>query len=168
MICINTHAQVVHTIVPSLYYGGANCVSRRSDTNASLLCDIHFLQISQRRFNQALFARLRPRRTNTLASGAAASSLAAHNGESFCVGTYHMPCMFRIPPVMTIHTSMIVKHISRLAGTDPFVLAGDFNFVPDSACYKIVTEGGEGLILRLGGRNRGLGHRAIRQRPYMA
>lgn len=52
-----------------------------------------------------------------------------------------MPCMFMVPSVMTIHTSMAVKHFARLAGEDPLIFAGDFNFTPDSACYKLATQG---------------------------
>lgn len=57
------------------------------------------------------------------------------------MGTYHMPCMFMIPAVMTIHTSMAIKHLAKLAGPDPLVFGGDFNFTPDSDCYKLATQG---------------------------
>ena len=87
-------------------------------------------QIAERRFNQALFARLRPKRGSS-----------APNGGAFCVGTYHMPCLFNIRPVMVIHTSLVIKHLARLAGSDPLVFAGDFNFNPDSECYKLAVEG---------------------------
>lgn len=42
---------------------------------------------------------------------------------------------------MVMHTSMVVKHVTKLAGSDPVVLAGDFNFNPASECYKLATEG---------------------------
>lgn len=87
-------------------------------------------QIAERRFNQALFARLRPK-----------GGSSAPNGGTFCVGTYHMPCLFNIRPVMVIHTSLVIKHLARLAGSDPLVFAGDFNFNPDSECYKLAVEG---------------------------
>lgn len=87
-------------------------------------------QLAERRANQALFARLRPK-----------GSTSAPNGGTFCVGTYHMPCLFNVPPVMVMHTSMVVKHLARLAGSDPLVFGGDFNFNPQSECYKLVTEG---------------------------
>lgn len=88
------------------------------------------LQVAERRYNQALFARLRLK-----------GDTAAPNGGVFCVGTYHMPCMFMIPAVMTIHTSMAIKHLTKLAGADPLVFGGDFNFTPDSECYKLATQG---------------------------
>lgn len=62
-------------------------------------------------------------------------------GPVFCVGTYHMPCLFTHRPVMAIHTSMVIKHLVELASSDQLVIAGDFNFNPVSECYKIVTEG---------------------------
>lgn len=86
------------------------------------------LQLGERRFNQALFVRLRAKDD-------------AANGGTFCVGTYHMPCLFNARPVMVMHTSMVIKHLARLAGSDPLVFAGDFNFNPDSECYKLATEG---------------------------
>lgn len=57
------------------------------------------------------------------------------------MGTYHMPCLFNIRPVMVIHTSLVIKHLAGLAGSDPLVFAGDFNFNPDSECYKLAVEG---------------------------
>lgn len=87
-----------------------------------------------------MFVRLRPRGEGPPVP-APPDAEAAPTARVFCVGTYHMPCLFRVPPVMTIHTSMLVRHVSRLSEADPFVIAGDFNFVPGSDCYKIVTEG---------------------------
>lgn len=66
-------------------------------------------------------------------------------GDEFCVSTYHMPCAFRFPHVMTCHTALAVHTaavFARQVGTDvPFVLAGDFNFDPKSECYDLVTSG---------------------------
>ncbi|CBJ31273.1 conserved unknown protein [Ectocarpus siliculosus] len=87
--------------------------------------------IAERRFNQVLFARLRPK------TGAADLP----NGGTFCIGTYHMPCLFNIRPVMVMHTSLAIRHLAKLAGPDPLVFAGDFNFNPDSDCYKLAVEG---------------------------
>lgn len=90
-------------------------------------------QIAERRFNQALFARLRPKEP----------SAKLLNGGTFCVGTYHMPCLFNVRPVMVMHTSLAIKHLAKLAGSDPLVFAGDFNFNPDSDCYKLAVQGGK-------------------------
>jgi hypothetical protein len=61
--------------------------------------------------------------------------------EEIVVGTYHMPCMFDVPPLMVAHVSLAVQHLQRFAGDTPYVLAGDFNFKPSSAEYRLVTEG---------------------------
>ncbi|CAM9752741.1 unnamed protein product, partial [Phaeothamnion confervicola] len=90
---------------------------------------------SRRRMNQLVFARLRLRQHGESAG------CSGRGGRVVCVGTYHMPCVFFNPPVMTIHTALVAQLMKRLSGNDPQILAGDFNFVPGSACYRIVTEG---------------------------
>lgn len=59
----------------------------------------------------------------------------------FCVGTYHMPCMYKTPEVMTILSETLYKSIIRRAGTTPFILAGDFNFGPSDSMYGIFDKG---------------------------
>ena len=62
--------------------------------------------------------------------------------DEFCVSTYHMPCAFRFPHVMTCHAALSVQAAATFAGKDtPFVLAGDFNFDPSSSSYALVTSG---------------------------
>ena len=58
------------------------------------------------------------------------------------VGTYHMPCDFRRPDVMQLHVAAAARQLQEYAGDLPCVLAGDFNFQPDSECYRLVTGGG--------------------------
>jgi mRNA deadenylase 3'-5' endonuclease subunit Ccr4 len=60
---------------------------------------------------------------------------------SFGVASYHMPCVFWAPKVMVLHTAVMLNETKRLAGHFPYVIAGDFNFVPGSACYRLVTTG---------------------------
>ncbi len=82
-------------------------------------------------------------------------------GCAFSISNYHMPCAFFAPAVMNIHTDMVSKRVQDLATeswksirgdesdqishelvrTVPYILAGDFNFLPDSAHYKLLTEG---------------------------
>ena len=59
------------------------------------------------------------------------------------IGNYHMPCAFRDPAVMTIHSDLVAYRIQSLAADkdEPFVLAGDFNIMPDSPQYKLLTTG---------------------------
>ncbi len=63
------------------------------------------------------------------------------SGEEFVVGTYHMPCAFDWPDQMRLHAAAVASQSLAFARGGPLVLAGDFNFKPDSDCYRIVTEG---------------------------
>jgi endonuclease/exonuclease/phosphatase family metal-dependent hydrolase len=83
----------------------------------------YYLQ-AKGRMNIMLFARLKE----------------VSSGKVVCVGTYHMPCMFWLPSVMVMHTALVSQRIKALAGNDPHVLAGDFNFKPDSSMYQLITE----------------------------
>ena len=85
----------------------------------------------------------------------------------FTVSTYHMPCMFKLPQgryyfiyrmlqaiitllyyrnvhdmiVMTIHSALAAQHAQKYARDDPCVLMGDFNFMPGSPQYDLLTKG---------------------------
>jgi len=64
--------------------------------------------------------------------------------SSFAISTYHMPCAFRTPQMMALHSSLSVRNIQQRAeqwGTSRYVLAGDFNLKPDSGLYKMITTG---------------------------
>lgn len=61
--------------------------------------------------------------------------------KDFWLGTYHMPCAFYAPKVMTIHTDLAVRHVEKLAGDLPYIIAGDWNIKPDSASYELLTTG---------------------------
>ncbi|GMH74739.1 hypothetical protein TrLO_g3369 [Triparma laevis f. longispina] len=61
--------------------------------------------------------------------------------DIFNVGTYHMPCAFRTPQVMTLHSELAVRRSQNLSEGKPFLLVGDWNFTPDSKTYEMVTTG---------------------------
>lgn len=85
---------------------------------------------ARKRTNEAVFARLRPR---------------AGCRRPFCVGTYHMPCLFGPPEkvrVMNIHAFLLLKRLREFAGQDPVVLMGDFNIKPDDSPYHLILSGG--------------------------
>lgn len=63
------------------------------------------------------------------------------SAESFCVATYHMPCAFYCPPIMVIHVAELIRQCQKLAENYPLIVLGDFNFMPDSSMYKLVTTG---------------------------
>jgi hypothetical protein len=83
-----------------------------------------YWRIAQRKKNQMIFIRLCPRQQQT---------------SYFCIATYHMPSAFKYPEVMLIHTKLLKNKVTSLAGEDPFILAGDFNFEPTSPSYSLLT-----------------------------
>ena len=84
---------------------------------------------SKWRFNQFVAVKLQNRCEDEAAS------------TPFWVGNYHMPCAFRTPAVMNIHADLVGCRIQKLAGDDPYVLAGDFNILPDSPHYSLLKTG---------------------------
>ena len=61
-------------------------------------------------------------------------------GKSLCIGTYHMPCLFKAPEVMAIHSLVVNDLMFQLAAGQNFILAGDFNSKPEDVDYQILTE----------------------------
>lgn len=61
--------------------------------------------------------------------------------HSFIVGTYHMPCAYQTPAVMIAHTALSTQHIQQFAKSDPYIFVGDYNFMPSSSQYTLVTTG---------------------------
>ncbi|KAL7512873.1 hypothetical protein ACHAXN_012671 [Cyclotella atomus] len=78
----------------------------------------------------------------------------------FSISNYHMPCAFYCPPVMNLHVDLAARRTQQLAtevwneiirkdesgendeiGSIPHIVAGDFNILPDSAHYKLITTG---------------------------
>ncbi|CAF0822981.1 unnamed protein product [Adineta steineri] len=62
------------------------------------------------------------------------------DGKSLCIGTYHMPCLFKIPDVMAIHASIVKDLMYEQAAGQDFILAGDFNTKPRDLSYKVLTQ----------------------------
>lgn len=93
--------------------------------------------MAENRFNQIVTVKLQDKTTQ----------------KSFVVGTYHMPCAFYKPEVMTIHTDLAARHVQNLAKEEardgsgeenratPYVLAGDWNIKPDGSSYRLLTTG---------------------------
>jgi 2',5'-phosphodiesterase len=85
--------------------------------------------------------------------------------EIFWVCTYHMPCAFKNPDMMTIHASLALQYIQRITKTskllsssyansnsgdsdtenennaEPYILLGDFNFKPLDGQYQLYING---------------------------
>jgi len=57
------------------------------------------------------------------------------------VATYHMPCAFLQPKIMTIHTMLAMHVVQKLASERkiPFVFLGDFNMKPRDPTYVLCT-----------------------------
>jgi len=89
-------------------------------------------EMSENRFNILLTACLRRKELEEDAD---------MKGGTFVVSNYHMPCAFYAPMVMNIHCDMMAQRCQDLANGDPYILAGDFNLLPDSPHYKLLTTG---------------------------
>ena len=65
--------------------------------------------------------------------------------QSFWVATYHMPCVYYAPQVMTLHVVALLKFLQKLRtqGTQrtPLIFAGDFNLKPYNSGYTLLTGG---------------------------
>ena len=64
------------------------------------------------------------------------------DGQSLCIGTYHMPCLYKIPDVMIIHSAIVKDLMFQIAAGKKLILAGDFNFGPKDRCYRGLTRKG--------------------------
>ena len=65
----------------------------------------------------------------------------SNKDSTFYIGTYHMPCMFKLPAVMMIHCAASTQYIQKIANGKPYIYCGDFNIMPDSLMYKMLTSG---------------------------
>jgi mRNA deadenylase 3'-5' endonuclease subunit Ccr4 len=64
------------------------------------------------------------------------------DGKPLYIGTYHMPCLYKEPDVMAIHSSIVKDLMYQLAAGQDFILAGDFNLKPCDTAYQALTEKG--------------------------
>ncbi|CAF3987955.1 unnamed protein product [Adineta steineri] len=62
------------------------------------------------------------------------------NNKSLYIGTYNMPCLYKEPDVMIIHSSIVKDLMFQLSDGQDFILAGDFNIRPQDACYQALTK----------------------------
>lgn len=56
------------------------------------------------------------------------------------VATYHMPCEFKRPSILTTMAILLFSELQSLAGGLPLVVAGDFNISPDGETFRLITE----------------------------
>ena len=52
-----------------------------------------------------------------------------------------MPCKYFHPPAMVTFAALVTQRAQTLAGAEPLLLAGDFNFSPTSTAYSLLTRG---------------------------
>jgi len=65
-------------------------------------------------------------------------------GKPFIVANYHMPCAYKTPQVMVIHSALtmsMTQKFSKENGDIPYVFCGDFNFQPNDVCYNFFSTG---------------------------
>ena len=63
------------------------------------------------------------------------------SGKKFVVNTYHMPCAFWWPSVMTLHVEALLRKVKEFSNGLPYILLGDFNLLPHTPLYQFITEG---------------------------
>ena len=58
--------------------------------------------------------------------------------KTFVIATYHMPCDFERPAVMSLHCSYLIHAIKKFAGTDKsrMIICADMNIRPSSDLYQ--------------------------------
>jgi len=81
--------------------------------------------MSENRFNMMLTATLKDVATS----------------KTFSIANYHMPCAFFAPKVMNIHAELAASRLQQTSSGMPHILAGDFNILPDSPHYTLLTTG---------------------------
>lgn len=64
------------------------------------------------------------------------------DGQPLCIGTYHMPALFRMTDVMMIHAAFVKDLMLQLANGINMILAGDFNSKPTDDYYHVITQQG--------------------------
>jgi hypothetical protein len=62
-------------------------------------------------------------------------------GQHYGIFGYQMICTLKDERKMTLHAEAIMRRAYELCGGAPFILAGDFNFLPASPLYKFMTTG---------------------------
>jgi 2',5'-phosphodiesterase len=67
--------------------------------------------------------------------------LSDSDGRKFTIFNYHMPCSFDDPDVMNIHAGMLLRVVQEECVVLPYILAGDFNSIPGSSVYNMITRG---------------------------
>jgi len=50
-----------------------------------------------------------------------------------------MPCAFTNPNLMNIQAAGLIRSVQRESKDVPYILAGDFNSIPDSSVYNLIT-----------------------------
>ncbi len=93
---------------------------------------------AKKRSNILISAKLRAKNTPKT------STTTPTSDPSFLVSTYHMPCAFMTPQLMTLHSSLAIRYTKKRAealSDVPFVCAGDWNILPSSPLYGMLTTG---------------------------
>jgi len=82
-----------------------------------------------------------PRRNNRMVM-ARLTTRVNDKRKTFCVATYHMPCVFWDERAMVCHAALSMRCAESFAKQKPFVYLGDFNIQPGSPGYEMLTKGG--------------------------
>lgn len=67
-------------------------------------------------------------------------NLSKHEDNTpFNIFNYHMPCAFTNPDLMIIQAAALMRCVEEDSKGVPYILAGDFNSIPNSPVYNLIT-----------------------------
>lgn len=61
--------------------------------------------------------------------------------KQFNVFTYQMPFIDVHRHLMNIHAAVLLTVVQEISGVYPYIITGDFNSIPQSSVYSMITEG---------------------------
>lgn len=70
-----------------------------------------------------------------------AKLLDKETNKEFVISNYHMPCNFTKPNFMNVHSSLVAQYVEKYANGIPYIIAGDFNILPNSTTHKLLLSG---------------------------
>lgn len=102
---------------PSVAEGGVAAAEEEAASVEEEDDDAAYFEVLQSASNRLLLLQLRE----------------AESGDELWVANYHMPCRYQNPRAMVTFAALAAQRVQTIADGEPYILAGDFNFVPSSS-----------------------------------